>query len=138
MSNKKLGNTFEHDFCLLAAKKGWFAHKMQDNKNGQPADVFMVKNNVPALIDCKVCENGIFPLSRMEENQINAMELWLAKGNKYAAFVFKIKNWNLTRIIEYKTLKELKDAGVKSLNESELLKHSMHFSVWEAMISENN
>jgi len=46
MSNKKEGDDFENDFCRLACNYGFWAHRMNTNKNGQPADVIMCKNNI--------------------------------------------------------------------------------------------
>lgn len=135
-NNKKLGNSFEHDYCLLAAKNGFWAHRLQDNKNGQPADVIMAKNNIPILVDCKVCENNIFPLSRMEENQINAMTLWTVKGNKHAYFALLIDE--KVRMISFTKLMELKRLGIKQLNESDIYSFSVVFEDWKEWFLEQN
>ncbi|MEN6293999.1 MAG: hypothetical protein ABFD07_18525 [Methanobacterium sp.] len=39
MSNKQTGSTFEHDFCIIAHERGFWAHMMTPNKQGQPSDV---------------------------------------------------------------------------------------------------
>lgn len=135
-NNKKLGNSFESEFCLLAAKNGFWAHKMQDNKNGQPADVIMAMNNTPILVDCKVCENNMFPLSRMEENQINAMTLWSMRGNKYTYFALKIDNE--VRMIKFSKLMELRRLGIKQLNEHDVYSNSLSFNDWKEWFFEQN
>lgn len=136
MNNKKLGNSFEHDFCLLAAKNGFWAHRLQDNKNGQPADVIMAMNNISIIVDCKVCENSTFPLSRMEENQINAMTLWNMRGNKHTYFALKIDNE--VRMIKFSKLMELKRLGIKQLNEHDIYSYSLGFNGWKEWFFEQN
>ena len=129
VNNKKLGNSFERDFCLIASEYGFWAHRLQDNKNGQPADVIIAKGNQSALVDCKVCENNVFPLIRMEENQINAMKKWLYCGNAYAAFALKLDDD--IRIIDYETLMKLRNLGTKSLDEEDIRRYSLPFAAWK-------
>lgn len=81
MSNKKLGNDFEAQFCEILFEKGFWCHNLAQNQAGQPADVIAVRNGKAYLIDCKVCSNRGFALSRMEENQDLAMEHWKGCGN---------------------------------------------------------
>lgn len=75
MVNKTLGNHFEGELCELLAENGFWAHNLAQNQAGQPADVIAVKNDVAILIDCKVCSNDRFSLSRIEDNQEMAMTL---------------------------------------------------------------
>ena len=91
-TNRTVGTRFEEELCELLAEHGWWAHNMAQNQVGQPADVIAVKNNIPVLIDCKVCENNRFPLSRIEGNQEGAMTLWEARGNAYCYFAMKLAN----------------------------------------------
>lgn len=81
MSNKKLGNDFEARFCEILFEEGFWCHNLTRNASGQPADVIAVRNGKAHLIDCKVCSNRGFALSRMEENQDLAMEHWKDCGN---------------------------------------------------------
>lgn len=76
MSNKSDGNAFEREFCETLAKYKFWVHNMAQNSAGQPADVIAVREGTPYLIDCKVCKNNSFPLSRIEPNQHHAMKLW--------------------------------------------------------------
>ena len=92
MSNKKVGNDFEREFCEILSEYGFWVHNFAQNKDGQPADVIAVKNDTPYLIDCKVCEKDIFKLSRVEENQILAMQHWLDKRNREAWFALNVKD----------------------------------------------
>ena len=89
LTNKTIGNGFEQEFCNLLGKNGFWAHNAAQNKSGQPADVFAVRNNTPYLIDCKVCELNTFKLCRVEENQQLAMERWIECGNDKAYFALK-------------------------------------------------
>lgn len=79
--NKKIGNDFEQELCERLSEYGFWTHNLAMNKAGQPADIIAVKNKIAYLIDAKVCSNDIFPLSRVEENQDLAMDLWKECGN---------------------------------------------------------
>lgn len=82
MSNKKLGNRLENDIADLLAEKGFWVHLMQQNSDGQPADIIAVRNTNAYLIDAKACATGKgFVLSRMEENQLLSMTRWAECGN---------------------------------------------------------
>lgn len=90
MNNRRLGNSFEQEFGELLAEHGWWVHLLSQNQVGQPADVIAVKNDVAVLIDCKVCANNRFPLSRIEGNQEGAMTLWEMQGNTHCYFAMKL------------------------------------------------
>ena len=90
MTNKKLGNDFEQDLCETLYMYGFWTHNMAMNKAGQPADVIAVRNKTAYLIDAKVCSSRGFALSRMEENQDLAMELWEECGNGQGWFAIKL------------------------------------------------
>lgn len=91
-SNKQLGNTFEEELCQMLFDNGFWSHNLAMNKAGQPADVIAVKNGKAYLIDAKVCSDGLFKLSRVEENQELAMTLWKDCGNGEGWFAFKIND----------------------------------------------
>ena len=91
-TNKKIGNTFEAEFCETLCQYGFWAHNMAQNAAGQPADVIAVKDKTAYLIDCKVCTNNEFPLSRIEENQHLAMEFWKMCGNGEGWFALKVED----------------------------------------------
>lgn len=91
MSNKKLGNSFEQELCEKLAEYGFWTHNLAMNKSGQPADVIAVKNKIAYLIDAKVVSTSRgFALSRVEENQDLAMDLWNERGNGQGWFAFKL------------------------------------------------
>lgn len=90
--NKKEGNSFERKFCETLSFFGFWALNVPQNAAGQPADVIASKNGKTFLIDCKVCSRRGFVLSRVEENQRNAMELWQACGNGVGWFAIETMN----------------------------------------------
>ena len=90
MNNKTIGNSFEQELCDILANCGFWVHNLAQNKSGQPADVLAVRNKVSYLIDAKVCSDDKFPLSRVEENQDLAMELWHECGNGIGWFALKL------------------------------------------------
>ena len=93
MTNKKLGNDFEQELCEKLAEYGFWVHNMALNKSGQPADIIAVKNKHAYLIDAKVVSSVRgFALSRVEENQDLAMDLWNRQGNGQGWFAFKLPN----------------------------------------------
>jgi Holliday junction resolvase len=95
MTNKKLGNDFELELCDILAGRGFWAHPLNANKSGQPADIIAVRNKISYLIDAKVCSSRGFALSRMEENQDLAMELWEECGNGQGWFALKISSGDI-------------------------------------------
>ena len=89
MSNKKLGNSFETELCEILSDHGFWVHNLAQNAAGQPADIIAVKEGEAFLIDCKVCSQGKFQYTRIEENQDLAMELWHNCGNGLGWFALK-------------------------------------------------
>lgn len=112
MSNKKEGTKFETELCSLLAEHGWWSHNLSQNQAGQPADVIAVKNNIAVLIDCKVCSNNRFPLSRIEGNQEGAMTMWETRGNLYCYFAMKLTDGSIY-MVHYDALymRQLHDKG---------------------------
>ena len=96
--NKKVGNSFEAEFCELLSQHGFWAHNMAQNQTGQPADVVAAKNGVPFLIDCKVCSKDEFPLDRVEPNQESAMYLWESRVNYCCYFAMKLSDGKIYMI----------------------------------------
>lgn len=127
MSNKKVGNDFENEFCNLLSVNGFWVHNLAQNQAGQPADVIAVRDGSPFLIDCKVCSTGRFQLKRIEENQQLAMEHWLDMGNDEAWFALKIED-NIV-MITYLDLMCLKMIQ-SSLNIKEIFKQGIMIEDW--------
>lgn len=90
MTNKKIGNDFEQELCEKLSEYGFWTHNLAMNKAGQPADIIAVRNKIAYLIDAKVCSSRGFALSRVEENQELAMELWNECDNGQGWFAIKL------------------------------------------------
>lgn len=116
-NNRKTGNTFEADFCEILFEHGFWVHNMAQNRAGQPADVIASKNKVSYLIDCKVCENNTFPLSRVEENQHNAMDLWKECGNGEGWFALKVEEEEIVMIPHFSIKALMREKSVLNLTD---------------------
>lgn len=127
MTNKKIGNDFESDFCEILFDKGFWAHNLAQNQAGQPADVIAARNGKTYLIDCKVCSVRGFALSRMEENQDLSMELWEATGNGEGWFAVLIGEQIV--MIPHFTVKALR-ATQSYINELELREYGTPLEKW--------
>lgn len=114
--NRTVGGRFEEELCGLLAEHGWWAHNMAQNQVGQPADVIAVKNNIAVLIDCKVCANDRFALSRIECNQEGAMTLWEARGNAYCYFAMKLTDGTIY-MVHFDDLNLLDSFGTKTISD---------------------
>ena len=116
--NRTTGNRFEQDFAKVLSAHRFWAHVMQQNKAGQPADIIAVKGKFHTLIDCKVCENGVFPFSRVEENQRLAMKTFTKKANDLCYFALKVISEDgkeQVRMISLGRIETLENRGYKQL-----------------------
>lgn len=125
MSNRKVGNSFEAEFCEILSQNGYWAHNLAQNSAGQPADVIAVRNGVPFLIDCKVCSGNSFALSRIEENQRLAMRLWSECNNGEGWFAVKFES-NIYMV----TLGRLDSLTSKRLSEDFFEKFTLTLAEW--------
>lgn len=126
-TNKIMGNSFESDLCERLFEKGYWVHNMAQNVFGQPADIIAVKDGNAYLIDCKVCSNNKFPLSRVESNQHQAMKLWGECGNGQGWFALRIHEDVLMipySVVEYYLNKQ------SGLNENEIYNSGLPFEIW--------
>lgn len=114
--NRTIGGRFEEELCERLAEYGWWAHNMAQNQVGQPADVIAVKNNIAVLIDCKVCANDRFVLSRVEGNQEGAMTLWKERGNDFCYFAMKLTDGSIY-MVSFNELRQLECFGKKSISD---------------------
>jgi len=127
MTNKKIGNDFESDFCEILFEQGFWVHNFAQNQDGQPADVIAARNGKTYLIDCKVCSVRGFALSRMEENQDLSMELWKSTGNGEGWFAVLIGEQIV--MIPHFTVKVLR-ATQSYMNELELREYGTPLEKW--------
>ena len=97
MNNKSLGSKFEKDFAEYLSIKGCWVHFIEGaaHTGAQPCDIIAIKNDRVQLYDCKTLnnKNGIFPLSRVEENQRLAFQRFRECWNEISTFALAIL-WN--------------------------------------------
>lgn len=120
MTNKKIGNDFESDFCEILFKNGFWTHNLAQNASGQPADVLAVRNSKSYLIDCKFCANNRFQFSRLEENQQMSMTLWKNCNNGEGWFALSLNDGRVYML--YHSLMIALSLNQSSINE-ELITH---------------
>ena len=126
--NKKLGNDFEKELSEILYDAGYWVHLLNQNKNGQPADIIAVKNGKAYLIDAKECTREIFPLKRMEYNQELSMGLWIECGNTTPYFALKARNE--IYMVDYTTVMDLIRNGKKQLNLEDMNKYGTRLATW--------
>lgn len=117
-TNKKIGNDFEDEFCLILFDAGYWVHRLNQNASGQPADVIAAKDGKAYLIDCKVCSRGGFRLSRIEENQALSMKMWDARGNGTGWFAIQTRDGQIFMLpheyLEYYEGSSMSDELIKT------------------------
>jgi Holliday junction resolvase len=122
MNNKKLGTEFEREVVKLLSQKGYWVHFITpDARGSQPFDIIASRNDSPFVIDCKTSATKWFNISRLEDNQIMAFELWLKKGNKYAFVVIKYNG--KIYCIPYRMLQGLKRMNLEDFGNFELCEY---------------
>lgn len=130
MNNRKIGNSFEDELCNILFSYGYWTHNLKQNNSGQPADVVAVKNKKAYLIDCKVCSDNKFPLSRVEENQDLAMELWKDCGNGIGWFALKLNKFDAEiYMISHYVMTAYKDKK-HSLSASDIVELGIPIEKW--------
>lgn len=128
MSNKKNGTVFERNFAELLSGEGFWAHCLKDNANGQPFDVIAARNGRTYVFDCKDCATERFVLSRIEDNQHNAMNLWSETGNQPGLLAIKFSG--RIYLMPLKMLEILEENGTKSITEIEARRYGRTFEQW--------
>ena len=128
MINKKLGNDFEKELSEILYDAGYWVHLLNQNKNGQPADIIAVKNGKAYLIDAKVCMYEVFPFRRIEENQHLSMDMWIECGNITPYFALKARNE--IYMVDWNTIKDLIKKGKKQLNFEDMNKYGTRLATW--------
>lgn len=128
MSNRKVGNAFESEFCEMLFQHGFWVHNLAQNQAGQPADVIAVRKNKAHLIDCKVCENDVFPFLRIEPNQHSAMSLWQECSNDGAWFALQLTDKSVW-LIDFVTMRWL-SLDQASINADDIMFYGLAFDDW--------
>lgn len=132
MNNRKMGNSFEAEFCEILAAHGFWAHNMAQNSAGQPADVIAAKRDSSTLIDCKVCSNRGFVLSRIEDNQHLAMEMWEDRVGTCCWFALKLNDGAIF-LFAHVALMNYAKHGAKQINEQFIRENGVPLDEWMKM-----
>ena len=130
MSNKSIGTAFEKEFAELLSGMGFWVHRLQDNKNGQPFDVIAVMDGEALAFDCKACERRYFDLGRIEENQHSAMQLWMECGNPEGIFAVRYPFTGIY-LFPYRSIEELAQEGINTIHESNAKFYGTSFESWK-------
>lgn len=130
MNNKKLGNKFERELCLLLAENGFWAYNCATKTSGQPADIIAARNGRAFLIDAKECTNDLFDTTRIEENQKNSMLLWGHTGNGIGYFALKISDGAIY-MVDFVTMMAAR-ACKRTLNRSDIVGSGCPIDSWVA------
>lgn len=129
MTNKKVGNDFELEFCEMLSAHGVWVLNVPMSRAGQPADVIAVKNQHAFLIDCKVVSTTRgFALSRIEENQQMSMYLWKECGNGEGWFALKLPNNEIYMVSRW-TMLGFSDTQSR-LSLVDIYKYGIPFEEW--------
>lgn len=129
MSNKAAGTQFEKEFADRLAAEGFWVHRFQDNKNGQPCDVIAARNGEAYLFDCKDCQKDVFELRRVEENQYNAMLLFRMTGNSRGMFAVRFQG-EPVYLVDFHILKDLKNKGQNAIPKSVIPTYGRTLESW--------
>lgn len=96
---------FEQEAIARFKENGWWVHFLTaDARGAQPFDIIAMKGGVTVVGDCKTSSTHLFPLSRLEWNQIYAFDSWLQHGGTEPQIFVKYKGKII--VIGYKELKE--------------------------------
>ena len=127
ITNRTLGNHFEDEFADLMFNHGFWVHKLTQNQAGQPADIIAVRKKTAYLIDCKVCSDCRFPLSRIEDNQHLAMDMWRDCHNGEAWFALKVEGRIF--MIPHLSMKAI-SITQSSINFNDIIEYGTEFGRW--------
>lgn len=103
-NNKQIGAKFEQEFVEILANEGFWAHFLAPSPTGaQPFDVIAMKDGCAYCFDCKTSVKPIFPIARLEDNQILAFDKWLQCGGQNP--MVAVKYDNKVYLVSYTQLK---------------------------------
>lgn len=108
-SNKQKGNEYERETSKLLFSLGFWVHQIIDSPSGQPCDIIASKNNNTYLIECKYVSGSTFNMNRLEENQLNSINLFQDCGNNKGLVFIHFENNNSNIFITLDDLLQFKD-----------------------------
>lgn len=112
---------FQREVCKRLSECGFWAYETINKQSGQPVDVIAVKSDIGYIIECKVTKSDRFPLSRVEDNQITAIEKFTKCKNTESWFAFYFaKHPDNVLFVRANMILDLIDSGTKSTTYEEL------------------
>lgn len=128
--NRSVGNQFESEFCDILGKHEFWAHNMQQNAHGQPADVVAIRGAFHTLIDCKhIADDNGFPFSEIRENQRSAMKMFQRRTGQLCYFAFKLPD-NTMWMVTLERMDTLAGRGKKRLTDEEIRTQTWSLESW--------
>lgn len=128
--NRTQGGRFEQELSHILAEHGFWAHVMQQNKAGQPADIIAIKGKFHTLIDCKlISDDKGFPFDRVEENQKYAMRMFNRKCGEICYFALKLSDGDI-RMVNLEKIETLRNRGRKRLTEKDIAEQTWPLDDW--------
>lgn len=115
-SNKKIGTAFENTMVGILKAGGCWVHFLNpDARGAQPFDILAVKNGKCLAVECKTLREDAnnFPMSRIEENQVYAMNRWISCGN--ASPHIAILHKDDVYLVPYMLVRDRKRVNMESL-----------------------
>lgn len=128
-SNKAIGTSYEERFAVALWEQGFWVHLLKQTEAGQPADVIACRGGKTFLIDCKMCSDGTFPLSRIEENQELAMKAFMEAGNEEPWFALEVDGETYMLPFHF-MLSQMTWAGKRSLSRKVITERGMKLGEW--------
>lgn len=112
---------FQREVCKRLSECGFWAYETINKQSGQPVDVIAVKSDIGYIIECKVTKSDRFPLSRVEDNQITAIEKFTKCKNTESWFAFFFaKHPDNVLFVRAGKIIALVESGAKSTTYDEL------------------
>ena len=130
-SNKSAGTMLEISLAERLHALGFWAHRLTQSEEGQPADIIACRSGAAWLIDCKLCSGGEFRLARIEENQELAMNEFRKRGNREGLFALQLDDGSVY-MLSIGFVLSLRDQGFRSLTSKDIRLAGLPFDDWAA------
>ena len=128
--NRSVGNRFETELCEILGQNEFWAHNMQQNSAGQPADIIAIRGAFHTLIDCKhIADDNGFPFSEIRDNQRSAMKMFQRRTGQLCYFAFKLPDDTMW-MVTLERMDTLSGRGKKRLTDEEIRTQTWSLESW--------
>lgn len=128
--NRSIGTRFEAELCEILGKNGFWAHNMQQNSAGQPADIIAIRGAYHVLIDCKhIAGDKGFPFSQIRDNQREAMKMFQRRCGQLCYFAFKLPDDTIW-LVTLERMDTLANRGKTRLTDEEIRTQTWSLESW--------